>query len=97
MHFKTRLFATNSIWTLHHVDRIIMLKNGEIVEMGSLEELMSLRGEFARFFEKYEYEEKQKTADANQKEKATGIQENLLVLILFIYFSKRFFIIESLF
>lgn len=51
-----------------------MLIDGEIAEMGSLKELVQQGSEFARFFETYEYEQKQK--EAEEKELS---QENLQV------------------
>jgi ABC-type multidrug transport system fused ATPase/permease subunit len=48
---KTRIFSTNSINYLHKVDRIIMIENNKISEIGSYLELMKNKGSFFRFIE----------------------------------------------
>ena len=44
---------TNAIKFLPKVDDIIVLKDGEIVEMGSYEELLGHEGAFAEFLQNY--------------------------------------------
>lgn len=44
---------TNSIWFLPQVDEIILLENGSIVEMGSYEDLISSKGPFTDYLQKY--------------------------------------------
>lgn len=70
-----------------------MLKDGEIAEMGSLKELMQRGGEFVRFFETYEYEQKQKESKEEElsqenylEEKQDDLWVKLLDFILFFVF-----------
>lgn len=46
---KTRLLVTHGVTYLRQVDNIIVLKNGEISEWGTLEELVNKKGAFAEF------------------------------------------------
>ena len=46
---QTRLFATNSLSFLPECDRIIMLKDGEIKEIGTYNELRNIHGDFDEF------------------------------------------------
>lgn len=46
---KTRLFVTHSIAFLSQVDNILVMKNGEISEVGTLKELLDRNGTFAEF------------------------------------------------
>ena len=46
---QTRLFATNSLSFLPECDRIIMLKDGEIKEIGTYNQLRGTRGDFDEF------------------------------------------------
>lgn len=46
---KTRLLVTHGITYLPQVDNIYVLKNGEITESGSMQELMNKKGAFAEF------------------------------------------------
>ena len=51
--FQTRVFVTNAITFLPRVDEIIVLKDGEIAERGSYEELLTQEGAFAEFLQTY--------------------------------------------
>ena len=44
---------TNSLWVLPYVDEIIVLKHGQISEMGTYHELLSHNGAFAEFITQY--------------------------------------------
>ena len=50
---KTRVFVTNSLSFLPEVDEIIMLDNGEILEMGTYDTLIENESYFSKFIEKY--------------------------------------------
>ena len=47
--FQTRLFVTNQIQYLKHVDDIVVMENNEISERGSYEDLLRHNGAFAQF------------------------------------------------
>ena len=53
LNLKTRVFATNSLNFLSDCDRIIMLQDGEIKEIGSYKSLLKNNGVFAEFFGTY--------------------------------------------
>ncbi|KAI0215965.1 Multidrug resistance-associated protein 1 [Lamellibrachia satsuma] len=50
---KTRLLVTNSVAYLQKMDAIVVLKNGEISEMGTFQELLSNKAAFAEFIVTY--------------------------------------------
>ena len=55
--FQTRVLVTHGIGFLSAVDKIIVMKNGEILEMGSFCQLMDHNGAFADFLRNYISEE----------------------------------------
>jgi len=50
---KTVLFATNQLFVLNKVDRIIMMRDGKIGEIGTYDELMALKGPFAELLDEF--------------------------------------------
>ncbi len=46
---KTRIFATHAISFLPEVDEILVMKDGQIVERGSYQELLAQKGKFAEY------------------------------------------------
>jgi len=50
MHTRTSLFIAHRLTTAARADRILMLKSGETVEIGSFDELMKLDGAFAMMY-----------------------------------------------
>ncbi|KAG8328053.1 Canalicular multispecific organic anion transporter 1 [Homalodisca vitripennis] len=46
---KTRILVTHSVTFLNQVDNIVVLKAGEITEMGTFKELLAKKGEFSDF------------------------------------------------
>ncbi len=47
---KTAIIIAHRLSTVRHVDRILVLKEGQVVEQGSYQELVSKRGEFFEYF-----------------------------------------------
>ncbi len=45
---RTTFIVSHRLSTIRNADRIVVLKNGECIEMGTFEELMSRKGEFFR-------------------------------------------------
>ena len=43
---KTAIIIAHRLSTVRHVDRILVLKEGEVVEQGTYQELVDKRGEF---------------------------------------------------
>ena len=50
---KTRLFVTNSLSFLPQCDQIIMIDNGQIMQIGTYEALKNREGPFADFIKNY--------------------------------------------
>lgn len=50
---KTRVLVTNALFVLPDVDQIFVLKDGQIVDTGSFEELMDKKGDFYELIEQY--------------------------------------------
>lgn len=63
---RTSIIIAHRLWTVRHVDRIIVLDHGEIVEEGNHEELIAKSGTYAELYNTYfrhqslEYIEKMK-------------------------------------
>ena len=47
---KTAIIIAHRLSTVRHVDRILVLKEGEVVEQGTYKELVDKRGEFFEYF-----------------------------------------------
>eukprot|EP00095_Tigriopus_kingsejongensis_P007287 maker-scaffold313_size211302-snap-gene-0.9 protein:Tk07287 transcript:maker-scaffold313_size211302-snap-gene-0.9-mRNA-1 annotation:"multidrug resistance-associated protein 1 isoform x4" len=71
---KTRILATHSAKYLPQCDNIVVMKNGEITEMGTYKELLRDDGEFAEFLIQYLTEEQDKEAE---EDGANDTLENL--------------------
>lgn len=54
---QTRILVTHGIGFLSQVDKIVVLKDGQISEIGSFTELMKHNGAFAEFLKHYLTEE----------------------------------------
>jgi len=53
---KTLVFVTNRIFPLAEFDRVLLLENGEIVESGTHQELLSLNGKYKSMYENRYFE-----------------------------------------
>ena len=60
---QTRILVTHGITYLPKVDSIIVIRNGEISEQGSYEELIQHDGAFAEFIRTYLNEEESPASD----------------------------------
>ncbi len=50
---KTRILVTHGVGYLPEVDRIVVMRGGEIVEQGSYHELLKRDGDFSQFLIQY--------------------------------------------
>ena len=58
--FTNNLIITHRLASIRDVDKIIVMKNGEIDEQGTHEELINLKGEYYKLYNK-QLKEKTKT------------------------------------
>ncbi len=71
---RTSIIIAHRLWTVRHVDRIIVLDYGKIVEEGNHDELIQLKGHYAKLYDTYfrhqslEYIEKAKEFVTTVKE-----------------------------
>ncbi|KAF9430037.1 hypothetical protein BGZ94_008563 [Podila epigama] len=69
---KTRLLVTHGIHHLAHVDQIVVIKSGEITEVGQYQELLDARGAFYKLIEEYSAKELTPT---EKDDKASGSEQ----------------------
>lgn len=67
-HEQTRVLVTHGVHWLPLVDTIIVLKDGEISETGSYEQLVSHDGEFAQFLKEFFIQEAESEDEGKEKE-----------------------------
>ncbi|KAH7348124.1 multidrug resistance-associated protein 1 [Pyrenochaeta sp. MPI-SDFR-AT-0127] len=75
---KTRILATNSIPVLMEADMILLLREGKILERGSYEQLMAMKGEIANLI-KTSQNEDQSEADSNRTSESIMSDEDSTV------------------
>ncbi|OQR74305.1 multidrug resistance-associated protein 1-like [Tropilaelaps mercedesae] len=76
---KTRVFVTNMLSVLPKCDRIIVLKDGKIVEQGTYQDLKNAVGEFSEFFKEHTRENKEDT-DIEPETPSTTIQRSMSIV-----------------
>lgn len=64
---RTRILVTHSIGFLDKVDRIYVMKDGAVAEVGSYEELMASKGAFSEFLTNYQNEAKKSATDKSNE------------------------------
>ncbi|PAV82064.1 hypothetical protein WR25_11104 [Diploscapter pachys] len=62
---KTRILVTHGLTYTQKADKIVVLKDGKIAEIGTFTELMAKRGTFYDFYE--EYDKKSKSEDSQEE------------------------------
>jgi ATP-binding cassette subfamily B protein len=53
MQGRTSIIIAHRLWTVRHVDRIVVLDHGKIVEQGNHDELMKQGGTYAKLYDTY--------------------------------------------
>ncbi|KAF2490569.1 multidrug resistance-associated protein 1 [Lophium mytilinum] len=72
---KTRVLATNSIPVLMESDMIVLLREGKILEKGTYDQLMAMKGEIAQLIRSSQNED-QSEADSKTSESVTSDEES---------------------
>ncbi|HEY9361678.1 MAG TPA: ABC transporter ATP-binding protein, partial [Chitinophagaceae bacterium] len=57
LHDKTAIFITHRIFSLFHFDKIVVLEDGKIVEMGTHEQLLLAKGYYAELFNRQQQQD----------------------------------------
>lgn len=73
---KTRILATNSIPVLLEADFITLLRDGRIVEKGTYDQLMAMRGEVANLIKTANNEEEETSSPSEESSRATTTSES---------------------
>ncbi|CAC5389793.1 ABCC1 [Mytilus coruscus] len=77
---KTRILVTHGIQWLPMVDRVVVLVDGQISEMGTYEELLSHEGAFAQFLNAYFTEVKEEDEEVDLDNDPEVIEEKCRIL-----------------
>ncbi|XP_042871644.1 ATP-binding cassette sub-family C member 3-like [Penaeus japonicus] len=69
---KTRLLVTHAVTFLPRVDEVIVLKDGQMVEKGSYNELVAKQGDFANFVQRHQNEDAEEDTESELKLSSPG-------------------------
>ena len=73
---KTRILATNSIPILYEADYVTLLRDGRILEKGTLHQLMAMKGEVANLIKAASNDGEESSSPSEADSKATSISES---------------------
>ena len=73
---KTRILATNSIPILYEANFVTLLREGRILEKGTFDQLMAMKGEVANLIKAASNEEADSSSPSETDSKATSISES---------------------
>ncbi|KAI9339971.1 P-loop containing nucleoside triphosphate hydrolase protein [Obelidium mucronatum] len=78
---KTRILVTHQLHFLSRADRIVVMRDGEIVEQGAYQDLVAAGGEFANLIENYgSMDEKEEQVVESQETKDKNIADEKVAL-----------------
>jgi len=73
---KTRILVTHQLQYLKYADKIIVMEDGKIIEMGTYDELLNVeKGRLQQLIEEYLAEEKEEDREQDEKEKLEKMSE----------------------
>lgn len=75
---KTRILATNSIPVLMEADMILLLREGKILERGSYDQLMAMKGEIANLIKTSQNEDQSEDDSTRASEGAMSDEESTI-------------------
>lgn len=52
---RTSIVIAHRLSTIQHADTILVIKNGQLVEQGTLQQLLDLKGEFSHLWEEQKF------------------------------------------
>ena len=73
---KTRILATNSIPVLEESNFIVLLRDGRILEKGTYDQLMAMRGEVANLIKTANNEEGSESSSVEESKDSTGSESD---------------------
>ena len=74
---KTRILVTHRASVLPFVDQIVVLKDGEIAECGSFEELIANKGDFAEFVAEYIIQQSESEIPEEEKDLVEQLKQQV--------------------
>ncbi|OJD26430.1 hypothetical protein ACJ73_02192 [Blastomyces percursus] len=77
---KTRILATNAITVLKEADFIALLRNGTIIEKGTYEQLLAMKGETATLIRSTTTEDDSGSNDSTREDESVNSPETLAIV-----------------